>query len=239
MLERSACVESPSLRAVFVAGTEVLANWAGRLPSSGVLTLTDADLPRALQVIADRHPPLVIVEQRLAASSRGAAMLACLRGNPALAGIEVQVLSAERSAAAAAPGAVFAGTPLTGTHLEVIDRAPVRRAPRLRVPDGLRAVVDGTPAAIVDFSMLGAQVLSPTILRPNQRVRVVLMDQTDPLRAAAGVAWSAFEKSPITSQPHFRVGLEFNQIDPQVKVLYDRLRQEKEEELRIGEEGES
>ena len=34
--------------------------------------------------------------------------------------------------------------------------------------------VDGNPAALVDLSTVGAQVVSPTVLKPNQRVRVVL-----------------------------------------------------------------
>lgn len=225
MADRSFHPESaPALRAVFVAADEVLAKWAGHLaPSSGVLTLTDADLPRALQVIAERQPPLVIIEQRLAASARGAAMLACMRGNPALSGIEVQVLSAERSAAATARNAIASATSLSGAHLEV-DRSLIRRAARVRVHSGLKAIIDGNPAAIVDFSNLGVQVLSSTILRPNQRVRVMLLDEADSLRATAGVAWSAFEKRGGSSEPHFRAGMEFNDIDPQVRVLYERLK---------------
>lgn len=224
MSDRSLYVDpAPSLRAVFVAADEVLAKWAGHLaPASGVLTLTDADLPRALQVIAERQPPLVIIEQRLAASSRGAAMLACLKGNPAMAGIEVQVLSAERSAAATARAMIGAAS-LKGVHLEV-ERSMVRRAPRVRVGGGLRAMIDGNPAAIVDFSTLGVQVVTPTILRPNQRVRVMLLDEAEALRATAGVAWAAFEKTGPAAEPHFRAGMEFNEVDPQVRLLYDKLR---------------
>jgi hypothetical protein len=223
MPERSPYVESdPSLRAVFVAADEVLAKWAGHLaPASGVLTLTDADLPRALQVIADRQPPLVIIEQRLAASSRGAAMIACLKGNPALAGIEVQVLSAERSAAATARNMINAAA-LKGTHVE-IEHALVRRAPRVRVGGGLRALIDGNPAAIVDFSTLGVQVLSPTILRPNQRVRMTLLDDDESLRATAGIAWASFERMGPEAEPQFRAGMEFNEVDPLVRLLYNRL----------------
>lgn len=226
MLDRSLYAEAgPGLHAVFVAAEEVLARWAAHLtPSSGVLTLTDIDLARALHVIAERQPPLVIIEQRLAASARGAAMLACLRGNPTMSGIEVQVLSAERSAAAMAPGALLSGAALTGMHLDV-ERSPIRRAPRLRVPSRLRAVIDGNPAAIVDFSMLGAQVLSPTILRPNQRVRVTLVNEAEaaPLRASAGIAWSSFERSRHAVEPQFRAGMEFSEVDPQVRALYERL----------------
>ena len=36
--------------------------------------------------------------------------------------------------------------------------------------------VDGNPAALVDLSTVGAQVVSPTVLKPNQRVRVSFGD---------------------------------------------------------------
>jgi PilZ domain len=228
MIERALHAESVNgLRAVFVASADVLANWASHLPpASGVLMLSDADLPRALQMIAERRPPLVIIEQRLAASTRGAAMLACIKDNPAMAGIEVQVLSAERSAAATARTAIISAASLKGAHVDTVDRSLVRRAPRVRVAGGLRAVIDGNPAAIVDFSVLGAQVLSPTILRPNQRVRVMLLDEAaESLRATAGIAWSAFQRVGSAGQPVFRVGIEFNDVDPQVRLLFDRLRQ--------------
>ena len=38
-------------------------------------------------------------------------------------------------------------------------------------------MVDGNPATLVDLSTGGAQVLSATVLKPNQRVRVTLADE--------------------------------------------------------------
>ena len=36
--------------------------------------------------------------------------------------------------------------------------------------------VDGNPAALIDLSTVGAQVVSATVLKPNQRVRVIMGD---------------------------------------------------------------
>jgi hypothetical protein len=212
------------LRAVLVASEDVLNAWAERLtPASGVLTLTDADLPRALQIIAERQPPLVIIEQRLAASSRGGAMLACLHGNPAMAGIQIQVLSAGKTASAGAPGSLFSAVPLTGAQFHPFERGPTRRAARVRVFADLKAEIDGAPAALVDFSLLGAQVLSPIILRPNQRVRMILLEEGEPIRATAGVAWSSFERSRNPASLVFRAGMEFTGVEAPLQAFYERL----------------
>ena len=70
----------------------------------------------------------------------------------------------------------------------------------------------GAVTALVDLSIAGAQVVSPAILRPNQRVRITLGDHTGTLRFNATVAWAAFEMPP-KSGPQYRAGLEFVDAD--------------------------
>jgi hypothetical protein len=62
--------------------------------------------------------------------------------------------------------------------------------------------LDGTAAAVVDVSNVGAQVLSPTILRPNQKVRVSIAGSDDAVSRFRGtIAWAKFELSkPPASQ---------------------------------------
>jgi hypothetical protein len=55
-------------------------------------------------------------------------------------------------------------------------------------------------------------VVSPTILRPNQRVRMTLPDVTRALRFSAAVAWAAFEMPK--GGPRYRAGIEFFSADP-------------------------
>ena len=58
-----------------------------------------------------------------------------------------------------------------------LDWHGTRRAVRTRVRQGVVIQLDGNPATVVDMSTIGAQVVSPTILKPNQRVRVSLATQ--------------------------------------------------------------
>ena len=58
-------------------------------------------------------------------------------------------------------------------------------------------MIDGNAATLVDLSTVGAQVVSPTILKPNQRVRMALPDDQRQRRAFnAAVAWASFEIPP-------------------------------------------
>jgi hypothetical protein len=92
-----------------------------------------------------------------------------------------------------------------------IDHTGTRRFPRIDVIEGIDALIDGNPATLVDLSVTGAMVLSPTILRPNQRVRMSLPDPARPIRFNAGVAWAAFEL--LKTGPRYRAGLEFFDAD--------------------------
>jgi len=88
-----------------------------------------------------------------------------------------------------------------------LDQRGTRRAPRFVVANGIEVMIDGNPAALINLSVVGAQVVSPTILKPNQRVRMTLQDRGGPIRVMAGVAWAAFEMPK--SGPVYRAGIEF------------------------------
>ena len=65
-----------------------------------------------------------------------------------------------------------------------LDQQGTRRAPRIPIKDGVEVAVDGNPAALVDLSTVGAQVVSPTVLKPNQRVRVMMGDGKTAVKCA-------------------------------------------------------
>ena len=71
--------------------------------------------------------------------------------------------------------------------------------------------MDGKPATLVNLSLVGAQVISPTILKPNQRVRFIVADTPKPLRIGSVIAWAAFELPK--SGPRYRAGVEFFDAD--------------------------
>lgn len=88
--------------------------------------------------------------------------------------------------------------------------------------DNLTLQIDGKEAALVDLSEGGAQVLSPQVLRPNQKLRVSLPLEPDG-RLRATVAWAFFElpKGPAPA-PRYRAGLEFNDTDPRIAGYIQR-----------------
>ena len=192
--------------------------------SDEMLAFSDADALRALEVITERRPRMVALERMFAATPRGAALINRIRADPALADTEIRVLSHEGDYTRVLPRGVVAasaGKPAFGTAMPALgartpaplDYRGTRRAARCRMAPELDVVVDGNPATLVDLSMVGAQVVSAIILRPNQRVRIALADDTGTLRFSAAVAWAAFELPPKTA-PQYRAGLEFVDGDP-------------------------
>lgn len=83
-----------------------------------------------------------------------------------------------------------------------------RRAPRVRASPAVEILVDAEPATLVDVSLVGAQVISEAVLKPNQTVRLSLPGSED-CRLSARVAWSWFEIP--SSGPRYRAGVEFVQ----------------------------
>jgi hypothetical protein len=96
-----------------------------------------------------------------------------------------------------------------------LDWHGTRRAPRHRVRDGVEIQLDGNPAVVIDLSAVGAQVISPTVLRPNQKVRISLPFDEFVMRFRGSIAWAKFElpQSPARA-PQYRAGVEFTDSDP-------------------------
>ena len=71
----------------------------------------------------------------------------------------------------------------------------------------MEVTIDGNAAMLVDLSVVGAQVVSSTVLKPNQRIRMSMADDKKPIRFSAGVAWASFELAK--TGPRYRAGIEF------------------------------
>jgi hypothetical protein len=93
-----------------------------------------------------------------------------------------------------------------------LDQRGTRRAPRYRMKDGLQILVDGNNAALVDVSVVGAQVLCSVVLRPNQRVRMTLTDQKGAIRCNGSIAWASLEL-PKGLPPRYRAGIDMSGVD--------------------------
>ena len=96
-----------------------------------------------------------------------------------------------------------------------LDQKGTRRAPRVRIKEGVDVAVDGNPAALVDLSTVGAQVVSPTVLKPNQRVRVTM--ENGKVKCAGAVVWAAFEM-PKGLPTRYRAGIDWGVTPEAPKV---------------------
>jgi len=202
-----------------------------------LITFADSEPIQALQAILERRPPLIVLERLFAATPRGAALINRIKTDPHLAGSQVKVMShtgdytrqIARSVIAspvpagvteaAAAGGTFPGegdedAPSSGAEApRPLDWHGTRRAPRYRVREGVEIQLDGNPVSLVDLSTAGAQVVSSTILRPNQKVRVTIPQDETFVRGRGTVAWAKFELPRPSAPPVYRAGVEFLEID--------------------------
>ena len=227
--------------ALVIAAENLMSALRERVSVEGdVLTFADTEPIQALQVIIEERPNLVVLERLFAATPRGAALINRIKSDPQLANAEVRVMShtGDYSRQVVKPSVVPApsqpvaagGTQAAGSNVAT-DEAPrtidwhgTRRAPRVRVRSGVELQLDGNPAAVIDLSTVGAQVISPTVLRPNQKVRITVPSEDFVLRFRGAIAWAKFElpKPPVKS-PQYRAGVEFTDGDAAaIDKLIDR-----------------
>lgn len=206
-----------------------------RLSGEGdLLGFADTEPIQALQAILEHRPSLIVLERLFAATPRGAALINRIKTDPQLDHTEVRVMSHTgdytrvviRPSAVdspARPPSLMSGARDTvghGVSTAAIEDQPrqldwhgTRRAPRHRVRSGVEIQLDGNPASVVDLSTMGAQVLSATILRPNQRVRISVPTDEFVMRFRGAIAWAKFELPNPTEPPRYRAGVEFVDAD--------------------------
>ena len=226
---------------VLIAPTEHLQILSGRSDLAGTIAFADTDALRALDAITRQRPALVALERLFAATSRGAALINRIKADPALATCEIRIVAhdAPPDAPPDAPHAAAHDAAYDAAHATAHDAEPVRtvprgaaaavaealpvaapldqrgtrRAPRFKIVDGVEVLIDSNPATLIDLSLVGAQVVSATSLKPNQRLRISFPDQSRPVRFSAAVAWASFEMPK--GGPRYRAGIEFFDADPE------------------------
>ena len=206
---------------VLIASPEHLQVLKAREDLANAQAFADAEALRALDVITRQRPDIVALEKLFASTSRGTALINRIKADPSLAACEIRIVahdseparSPSRPAQSAAEAAVaVVEAPPAAPAKAPLDQRGTRRAPRFEILDGVEVSIDGKPATLQDLSLVGAMVVSPTILRPNQRVRMSLPDTNRPVRFSGGVAWALFEMP--RGGPRYRAGIEFFDADP-------------------------
>ena len=235
--------------AILIVPTAVVDAARDQMENKDTVVFADAEVLRALEAISTRRPGKVLLERRFAKTSRGTALVNRLRADPSLAQIQIDVIDYTPEPALAtgrqSPSVTVVEDPPPTPAAPVDPPAPgpaaaaaaaqteppldtwgTRRVQRVRVEDGLSAIVDGATVGLVDLSVFGAQVLSPAVLKPNQRLRFSLTDQWGAVRCNAVVAWATFEL-PRAGRPgpHYRAGLAFLDAEAEaVTAFADRHR---------------
>jgi hypothetical protein len=213
---------------VLIAEPDQLDALKGRSEYADAQAFTDAETPAALEAIITGRPDIVAIERLFAKKSRGAALLNRITADTSLETVEIRIVSADSGAskssgrggsAAKEAKAAEAGEKKGGGTAAAVEAPPAvldqkgtRRAQRFKIIEGIEVLIDGNPAMLVDLSTVGAQVVSGTLLKPNQRVRLSFTENTKQVRFSAGVAWSAFELPK--AGPRYRAGIEFFDADP-------------------------
>lgn len=201
---------------VLIAAPVLHATLREQFRDDEVISFGEHDLLRALETISTRRPAVIALERAFVGSPRGKALVHRMQADPALAGLEIQSVSLggrhDGMAAALPPEpepAAIERTPRT------LDTWGTRRVPRLRVEEDTGMLIDGHSVRMVDLSTYGAQITSPAVLKPGQRVRVGLVDDLGSVRCVAVVVWAAYElRRPTQTKAHYRAGLAFVDGDP-------------------------
>jgi hypothetical protein len=209
---------------VLIGGADVLKALKDRASDLGgeLLAFSDADALIALEVITKRRPGVVALEREFAGTPRGTALINRIKADPALERVELRVISHDSDFSRVLPrtpaavsnvgGGGSSAAVSTPAAPAALDQRGTRRAPRYRISGKVEVLVDGNLATLIDLSTIGAQVVSATILKPNQRVRMALTDDLGNVRFNAAVAWASFEIPP-NSGPRYRAGLSFVDAD--------------------------
>jgi hypothetical protein len=171
-----------------------------------LLTFTDAEALSALQAIVKRRPQVIALERTFAVTPRGAALINRIKVDRSLRHAEIRVLAHNSDYSRVVPRAAPLGTP-------ALDQRGTRRAPRFKMAENVSVMLDGKQGTLVDLSTVGAQLVSPSGLKPNQRFAMALIGGTSNVQFNASVAWTSFEMSPLGA-PRYRAGVNFEDADP-------------------------
>ena len=194
---------------MLIGPVDALPGLQGRLPTGGdVQTFTESEAIEALDHIIRTKPLVIALDNVFSSTTRGTALINRIKDDPGLGGCEVRILARDSGESHVAVKAGAAGAAATDEPKAALDVKGTRRAPRIPVKAGVEVNVDGNMAALIDLSTVGAQVVSATVLKPNQRVRVIMGDTKSPIRCNGSIAWAAFEM-PKGQPTRYRAGIDW------------------------------
>ena len=217
---------------VLIAAAEHIASLKEREELVDTVMFSDAEALKALDLITRQRPKVVLLDRIFADTSRGTALVNRIKADPSLVNCEIRIVEGDRSYSQVPLHRVEGGGPTGGSGSgaaglvvedmpsppsTALDQIGTRNAPRFKVVDGIDVEIDGNPATLVNLSVSGAQVISATILKPNQRVRFI-MSTKPPIRLKAAVAWASFEIPKGSAR--YRAGIQLFGADPAAMMRF-------------------
>jgi hypothetical protein len=195
---------------VLIGPADAIPGLQARLdPTADVQSFTESEALEALDYIIRTKPGLIALQDDFSATSRGMALINRIKDDPNLSTCEVRVLARDAAQSRVAVKGKGGGAAVAVDEPKpALDVRGTRRAPRIRIKDGIEVAVDGNPAALIDLSTVGVQVVSQSVLKPNQRVRVTIGEGKAAIRCSGAIAWAAFEM-PKGMPTRYRAGIDF------------------------------
>lgn len=144
------------------------------------------------------------IEKQLAAARQELARGKSTTASPA--GVRVEPASRAQTRPTPAKGS-------SSTVVEPPQFAASRQAERVKLQSANDVLVDGVTSILVDISTRGAQVLSPTTLRPNRVVRLMLRTSTGTCAGEGRIVWAHLESSSAAVGAQYRAGMLFTNMD--------------------------
>jgi hypothetical protein len=199
---------------VLIGPSEALPGLKERFdPGAEFQTFTEVEALEALDHIIRTKPVIVALDLEFSSSTRGTALINRIKDDPSLTACEVRVLAHDSEVSRVAVKRGSGGAAVAVDEPKpALDQKGTRRATRFRMKEGVEITVDGNPTVLVDLSLVGAQVVSNTVLKPNQRVRVMMGDGKTAVRCPGSLAWASFEM-PKGLPPRYRGGIDFQSPD--------------------------
>jgi len=97
---------------------------------------------------------------------------------------------------------------------------PLRRTMRQTFEDEIRIQIDARPGLLVDLSKYGAQVISPTTLKPNRVVKIQLPGADGSITCRGKIVWARLEPSDSRPSLRYRAGVCFTTADETAVVAF-------------------
>jgi hypothetical protein len=177
---------------------------------------SEGDVLKALEAILAHPPKILALDRAFATTSRGAALVSRVKADPHMKGTDIRILTED---AEHVPLVLENRTPGVETAVlktsHPLDYCGTRRAPRFLVGEEVGVVVNGDRGRLVNVSATGAQVVAPVRMRPEEPLRLALVDSSAEVRLKATVAWSTAESA--AGRLAYRAGVEF--INPDACTL--------------------